>query len=398
MACDSLPGPVAIPGRALTAISFLVCSVLWLPCAEAWSNGGYSADPDNPDYGTHDWILDMALTLQTRDVTFLKTTYHDYLLLGSEAPDNPQYIGDTTKHHIYFYETGTLQDDVCAVRASQVYETALGYMIAGDYDNAAYDIGVMAHYISDPGVFGHTMGAYTDWGAEVHHQDYEDEFESILDTLTTPTGIALGDAGAYDATLQLAETTTFGDAAIQSNAWMDSNYDWADETFLSSAMASLDASVAAVASVINHLLVEANSQAPPPVPEEPLPPASLAASVQGSQVLLTWTSPPRDGGSDITGYVLYRGTDPESPVYLTTVSASTHAWNDDSVKRGKTYYYWVVAENSVGQSDMTRLASATIPRDSNPLVLAVGVVAALGALASGGVLVWRRRTRAGPSR
>jgi hypothetical protein len=27
----------------------------------AWSNGGYSADPSNPDYGTHDWIAQHAL-------------------------------------------------------------------------------------------------------------------------------------------------------------------------------------------------------------------------------------------------------------------------------------------------------------------------------------------------
>jgi len=27
----------------------------------AWSNGGFSADPSNPDYGTHDWIAQHAL-------------------------------------------------------------------------------------------------------------------------------------------------------------------------------------------------------------------------------------------------------------------------------------------------------------------------------------------------
>ncbi len=29
--------------------------------ATAWSNGGYSADPTNPDYGTHDWLAEHAL-------------------------------------------------------------------------------------------------------------------------------------------------------------------------------------------------------------------------------------------------------------------------------------------------------------------------------------------------
>src|SRR3989337_2173861 len=27
----------------------------------AWSNGGYSDEPSNPDYGTHDWIAQHAL-------------------------------------------------------------------------------------------------------------------------------------------------------------------------------------------------------------------------------------------------------------------------------------------------------------------------------------------------
>ncbi|MGB9671951.1 MAG: hypothetical protein ACPLZY_02255 [Candidatus Norongarragalinales archaeon] len=29
--------------------------------ANAWSNGGFSDDPSNPDYGTHDWIAHHAL-------------------------------------------------------------------------------------------------------------------------------------------------------------------------------------------------------------------------------------------------------------------------------------------------------------------------------------------------
>ena len=37
----------------------LVCVFVLLftvPHAMGWSNGGYSADPGQPDYGTHDWI------------------------------------------------------------------------------------------------------------------------------------------------------------------------------------------------------------------------------------------------------------------------------------------------------------------------------------------------------
>jgi len=231
------------------------------PLATAWSNGGYSADPNTPDYGTHDWIAEMALTIQTKDVTFLSTTYHAKFLLGTEAPDNPAYIGDSTNHHVYYYSGGAIQDDVGADRASAMYQTALGYLTAGDLENAAFYIGAMAHYIADVGVFGHTMGASTDWGSEVHHSDYESHFESILGSLPFPS-ITLGDQSAYSATTGLAYEITFGSGSIMTNVWMDANYDWTDSTFEASAMASLNAAVSAVADAINHLMIEAGQAIP----------------------------------------------------------------------------------------------------------------------------------------
>ena len=229
----------------------------------AWSNGGYSADPANPDYGTHDWIAEMALTDQTRDVTFLTTTYHAKYLLGTEAPDNTEYIGDSiTHHHVYFYASGNLQDDKSALRSSQMYQVALGYLTVGDYENAAYYIGAMTHYIADVGVFGHTMGSGTDWGSETHHSDYENVILSMTSSLEPPTGMSLLDKDAYNSTLDLARDITFGKGAIKPNEWMDTNYDWADSVFVASAMASLYGSVASVASALNHLLIEAETLIP----------------------------------------------------------------------------------------------------------------------------------------
>lgn len=225
--------------------------------AQGWSNGGYSSDETNPDYGTHDWIANAALQPQTKDVTFLKTTYHSLFLLGTEAPDNPVYIGDTGSHHVYYRSNKTLQDDVCADRAASIYASALQYIKSNDLDLAAFEVGVMAHYISDVGVFGHTMGASTDWGAEVHHSDYENGFESRLGSISTPS-TSLGNLDAYEATTGLAYKITFGSGTIKSNSWMDANYNWGDPIFEASAMASLYASVTSVAAAINHLMIEAN--------------------------------------------------------------------------------------------------------------------------------------------
>jgi hypothetical protein len=38
------------------------CMVFQLPpLGRAWSNGGFSSDPNNPDYGTHDFLAHHAL-------------------------------------------------------------------------------------------------------------------------------------------------------------------------------------------------------------------------------------------------------------------------------------------------------------------------------------------------
>jgi hypothetical protein len=72
----------------------------------------------------------------------------------------------------------------------------------------------------------------------------------------------LGNLAAYSATTGLAHTTTFGSGTIKSNVWMDTNYDWSDSVFSASAIASLYASVGAVAAAINHLLIEAGQVIP----------------------------------------------------------------------------------------------------------------------------------------
>lgn len=254
---------------------FMTLTLLAAQDALAWSNGGYSSDPANPDYGTHDWIADAALQIQTQDVAFLKTTYHATFLLGTEAPDNPDYIGDSGNHHVYYYSDGSLQDDACADRASSIYSSAAGYLKEKDYELASFEIGVMAHYISDVGVFGHTMGSATDWGSESHHSDYENYVNSLVSALAHPTSLGLEKKDARSATLGLAEEITFGDdvqSGIRSNVWMDDNYDWTEHAFYSSARASLNRSVAMVAAVINHLLIESGqSTQPQPVQPQPQP-------------------------------------------------------------------------------------------------------------------------------
>ena len=100
-----------------------------IPTTTAWSNGGYSADPNHPDYGTHDWIAEHALDfLPESEKQYILDNLNDYLY-GTELPDNPEGYGDTTKHHVYYYENGDLQDNASAMRAEEEYKNAPSIVI-----------------------------------------------------------------------------------------------------------------------------------------------------------------------------------------------------------------------------------------------------------------------------
>lgn len=251
--------------RVILAISLVAAltAPLCTPNVRAWGNGGFSSDPDFPDYGTHDWIADKALSFQTADITFLLTTYHSDYLIGTEAPDNGAYIGDSYNHHVYYRASGALQTDIAALRAREMYDSALASLKASDYEHAAYYAGAMAHYISDLGVYAHTMGTATDWGAAPHHSEYEDHVGTLLGTLMSPVVKPIQWKDPYNATLALARETTFGAGAIKPNTWMETNYEWSDPAFSASCFESLNESVRAVASAIGLLLTEGGASTIP---------------------------------------------------------------------------------------------------------------------------------------
>jgi len=229
-----------------------------------WSNGGYSADPANPDYGTHDWIAEHALDwLPQEEKQFLLDNKAVYLY-GTELPDNGQAadgIGDTTKHHVYFSADGTVQDDVAADRAEEEYAKAVAAYDDGNFSGAAKQLGIVTHYVADMAVFGHVMGASTAWGAEVHHtSDYEpyvqtrtnsymDDFDSFL-----AFDGSLSTVSAYYAGLALANDTTFDAGGQYTCVWMDQNYDWSDAAFKNRSGESLNLAVNQVADVLHTFL------------------------------------------------------------------------------------------------------------------------------------------------
>ncbi|MEM1564050.1 MAG: C39 family peptidase [Candidatus Bathyarchaeia archaeon] len=252
---------------ALLSLSmlFTVAAHPFILLVSGWGNGGYSTDPNNPKYGTHDWIAEHALDwLPLNEKQFILQNLAAYLY-GTELPDNknaPDGIGDTAKHHVYYFANGSLQDDIGAVRAQEEYENALNLYRAGQIVEAVKRLGIMTHYIADLAVFGHVMGAKTDWGAEIHHSDYESYVEWRTNSYEDEFNIFLEFDGkleiitAYDAAVLLAYDTTFDPDGGLTCVWMDKNYNWSNPIFLNRCGESLNLAVNFITDVLHTFAIE----------------------------------------------------------------------------------------------------------------------------------------------
>lgn len=97
-----------------------------------------------------------------------------------------------------------------------------------------------------------------------------------------------------------------------------------------------------------------------PEPIVPSAPQSLQASAGNDFIFLSWLAPTSNGGSPLTNYSIYRSlTSGSDYTLLKTVNASILSFNDTSVTDGLTYYYFVTANNSIGQSQYSNGVSAS---------------------------------------
>ncbi len=86
-------------------------------------------------------------------------------------------------------------------------------------------------------------------------------------------------------------------------------------------------------------------------PQSPNAPANLAATPGDGQVDLDW-----DNSAGAVNYNVYRGTGGN---YYLEASPTSSSWTDTSVINGTTYYYYVTAENAIGESGPSNTVSAT---------------------------------------
>ena len=259
------------------AFILILAVVIFAKPVEAWSNGGYSENPAQPDYGTHDWIAEHALDwLPQQEKQYLIDNKASYLY-GTELPDNNEVsdgIGDTGNHHFYYFANGTVQDDAAANRAAQMYQAALGYLDAEDFGAAAKAAGIMSHYLVDVAVWAHVMGASTNWGSETgnNHANFEayvngrtSEYVDDFNMYLSYDG-SLKVVSAYNATKQLANNTTFDNGQLYNCTWMNQNYDVDNSAYWERAGESLNLAVNFLTDVLHTLYLEAELETPP-IPE-----------------------------------------------------------------------------------------------------------------------------------
>ncbi len=111
---------------------------------------------------------------------------------------------------------------------------------------------------------------------------------------------------------------------------------------------------------------EASDQAsamPVAGPSVPDAPRNLVATPGNGTISLTWSPPPWDVRSPITGYTVYRGTNSGNRSFSITLGNVT-TYTDTGLANGQRYYYVVTAVNAIGEGPPSSEVSAkpaTVP-------------------------------------
>ncbi len=103
----------------------------------------------------------------------------------------------------------------------------------------------------------------------------------------------------------------------------------------------------------------------PTSPSAPSEPRNLEATARNRTVILTWMPPMSDGGSIISGYVIYRGTAAGGETFLTETE-SVLTYSDMGLVNGQTYYYKVSAKNALGREGSTSNEASAMPTNVAP--------------------------------
>lgn len=95
------------------------------------------------------------------------------------------------------------------------------------------------------------------------------------------------------------------------------------------------------------------------VNSKPSPPQNLEAIEGNASISLSWSHPLSDGGTEVTNYKIYKRSAASAESLFMEVENVTSSI-DMPVANGETYYYRITAVNSIGESDPSNEANATV--------------------------------------
>ncbi len=107
-------------------------------------------------------------------------------------------------------------------------------------------------------------------------------------------------------------------------------------------------------------------------------------------ITLEWSAPEDDGGSPLTGYIIYRGLTEGELEHYKEVDPATTNFTDDDVKPGKTYWYTVVAKNDLGDGEPVAAFKVKVPKEEESPALG-GAFVLLAMLVGVAALMMRRK-------
>jgi len=131
---------------------------------------------------------------------------------------------------------------------------------------------------------------------------------------------------------------------------------------------------------------------PPSTLTIPNPPSSLTTNAGENYVEISWNAPENDGGSPITSYRVYRGTQTGeySLIFITTRTT----YNDTLILGETTYYYVITAVNALGESYYSQEEEATPTGVSIPKSGAFpDILSIIAILVVGVVLIRKKRQK-----
>lgn len=162
---------------ASALFAFVLC--LGAGSAYGWGNGG-DLDGDgigDNGYGTHDWIIEHAITLAGSDADWVDM---ETARLASDDPDSLK----TSKYLHGFKESGRGRGAPQAV-ADEYYKLMQDYQ-AGNYEGASLHLGRLSHYYSDILQPFHTKSDSVN--REALHSEYEVDVSKVTNDYSDNTG------------------------------------------------------------------------------------------------------------------------------------------------------------------------------------------------------------------